>query len=72
MQSAGAAEAQQAVAGRVVAALHRDDAQGARHVFVDDIDYARGGLHNIHIKLLGEYLYSMNRCRSIQFKNRRY
>ena len=46
MDRAGAAEGHQAELPRVVAALHRDDAERLAHVGVDHLDDARGGLRD--------------------------
>ena len=61
MQGAGAAETHQGEIPRVVALLHRHQAQGAEHGFVDDFDDALGGFHQSYVHGVGDLLHRRRR-----------
>ena len=63
MRRAGAAECHHAGAAIIEAALRGMDAEGARHVFIDDLMHAPGGAINCHTERLGDACIYRGACR---------
>ena len=67
VQRTGATESNECVVARVVALLHRHQAQRANHVFVDDVVDAEGRVLDAHAQLVGHLLHRFLRQVALQF-----